>query len=435
MLRPRSLLVAALGVCALALPAASAAAHGGRAHSDPLRQFHRFAGGHGPRAGAAQALTLRGLANVWCGLESTAHGLVQAVTGAPDLRLVFAYPADVPDRFAQYSALMQGDAAALAGAMATASGGTKSLRWDLGSACGPQYADIATVRLPHPAAYYTVPDSAERMARFEQDLLAAVGPTVGRRDYVAYADGLPGPAAGSADLALDDRPGPGNHNNDGGRVAVLWGEGGSDFLGGVGDDERRAAVLHEVGHLLGGVQLSAPHSTGAGHCTDGWDIMCYADGGPHDTQTSACPGDPGHAAFDCNHDDYFSPSPAPSSYLATHWNAYDSVFLCPLTECAPPEAPPAAAFRTPRPAVAGRRTVFDASASQGAGGIVDYRWDLNGDGTYETDTGGLPRVGRKYLKARRVTVGLLVRDATGSAAVSTQTIRIGRPPKRARHHR
>jgi hypothetical protein len=433
----RSLLAALLGLCLLAVPAS---AHE-LAHSDPLTQFNRFAG-HSPRARVATASpALPGLAHTWCGVENTVHGLLQGVAARPDLRLVYAHPADVPNRFAAYSAMMQGDAAALAGAVATASNNTKSLRWDLGSACGPQYADIASVRLPQPASYYAVDDSNVRMARFEHDLLAVLGPSAGRRDYVAYADELPSQAAGSADLVIDDRHGAVNDNNAGGRVAVLWGQGAPDFLGGVGEDERRAAVLHEIGHLLGGVQLSAPHSTGAGHCTDGWDVMCYADGGPHDAQSTPCPGDQVHAAFDCNHDDYFDPSPAPTSYLGTHWNAYDSAFLCPIAECAPLQAPPAATFRPTRTAQTGRRVVFDASGSQGAGGIVDYRWDLNGDGSYETDTGGLPRVGRTYRQAHKVSVGLLVRDAAGSAAVGTQSIRVKRAPKHrkrarpARRHR
>jgi PKD domain len=430
MSRVRSLCLAVLGLCALAAPAA---AHGPVLHSDPLSHFKRFRG-HALRASAASGgLPLPGLATTWCGIENTVHGLLQSVTARPELRLVYARPADAPDNFGRYSALMQGDAAALASTVAAASNGTKSLRWELGSPCGPQYADIASVRLPQPASYYAVDDSNVRMARVEQDLIPQLGPSPTRRDYVVYADDLPSMAAGSADLVLDDNRGAQNQNNLGGRVAVIWGQGGDDFMDGAGDDERRAAVLHEIGHLLGAVQLSAPHSTGAGHCTDGWDIMCYADGGPHDAQSYPCPGDAAHAAFDCNHDDYFNPAPAPGTYLATHWNAYDSEFLCPLTECAPPQAPPAAAIRPTGSAKTGRRVVFDASGSQGSGGIVDYRWDLDGNGSYETDTGGLPRAGRVYRKAHTVKVGLLVRDAAGSSAVSSVAVKVTRPPKKKRH--
>jgi hypothetical protein len=207
-------------------------------------------------------------------------------------------------------------------------------------------------------------------------------------------------------------------------------------MGGIGDDERRAAVLHEIGHLLGAVQLTAPHSTGAGHCTDGWDVMCYADGGPNDQMTYPCPGDSGHAAFDCNHDDYFNPAPAAWSYLGTHWNAYDSVFLCSLSECAPPVAPPDAVFHpnTRKPFV-GKKVTFDASGSQGPGGIVDYTWDLNGDGKYETDTGTVPRVTHTYRSTRKIVVGLGVRDGVGNAGISTYTVAPKRKPVAHKAHK
>ena len=40
-----------------------------------------------------------------------------------------------------------------------------------------------------------------------------------------------------------------------------------------------------------------------------------------------------HEVYDCGLDDFFNPSPAPGSYLATHWNLYDSVFLCAAGTC------------------------------------------------------------------------------------------------------
>lgn len=84
------------------------------------------------------------------------------------------------------------------------------------------------------------------------------------------------------------------------------------------DYQSTRIMLHELGHTMGAVQDSAPHSTLAGHCTDGFDIMCYNDGGArgHLHSTDHCAGMP----FDCGHDDYFHTNPAPGSYLAEHWN-------------------------------------------------------------------------------------------------------------------
>jgi hypothetical protein len=62
---------------------------------------------------------------------------------------------------------------------------------------------------------------------------------------------------------------------------------------------------------------------------------------------TVCPARSGDIAeaYDCSGNDYFNPSPAPGSYLATHWNVYDSAFL----EPAPPAGAPAApvAYRPP----------------------------------------------------------------------------------------
>ncbi len=86
------------------------------------------------------------------------------------------------------------------------------------------------------------------------------------------------------------------------------------------------AEPHEIMHNLGGVQNSAPHSTGGYHCNDQHDYMCYSDGGPRATQTIACPS-ASPWSFDCNGDDYFSTAPPAGSYLATHWNTATSPYL------------------------------------------------------------------------------------------------------------
>jgi hypothetical protein len=94
--------------------------------------------------------------------------------------------------------------------------------------------------------------------------------------------------------------------------------------------------LHEITHTLGAVQDSAPHSSQAGHCYDEYDVECYDDGGSYFTSggslTTSC-SDSAHEVYDCSLDDYFNPSPAPGSYLATHWNLFDSVFLCSAGTC------------------------------------------------------------------------------------------------------
>jgi hypothetical protein len=84
---------------------------------------------------------------------------------------------------------------------------------------------------------------------------------------------------------------------------------------------------HELMHNLGGVQQSAPHATPANHCTDDADRMCYADGSvPASAILQICAASH-EALFDCNHDDYYSTAPPAGTYLATHWNSANSVFL------------------------------------------------------------------------------------------------------------
>jgi hypothetical protein len=90
---------------------------------------------------------------------------------------------------------------------------------------------------------------------------------------------------------------------------------------------------HEVGHNLGAVQDSSPHTSGAGHCYEAYDVMCYDDGGPWFQGgggiVALCPSamPDGQEIFDCNGDDYYATDPAVGSYLVDHWNLASSRWL------------------------------------------------------------------------------------------------------------
>lgn len=88
-------------------------------------------------------------------------------------------------------------------------------------------------------------------------------------------------------------------------------------------------------HLLGGIQLDAPPSSGGGHCVDQFDVMCYSDAPYYPAMQQLCPADQAER-LDCNHDDYYHTNPPAGSYLATHWNVANSEFLNQAAEAANP---------------------------------------------------------------------------------------------------
>lgn len=116
----------------------------------------------------------------------------------------------------------------------------------------------------------------------------------------------------------DDRPGADNPYNAGPHYAAL----------GTGCWSWQASA-HELLHTIGAVQRSAPNSTAFGHCWDDQDIMCYNDGGipnPPGGLVNVCPNAPENQ-IDCRNDDYFHTNPPAGSYLATHWNVANSLYL------------------------------------------------------------------------------------------------------------
>ncbi len=82
--------------------------------------------------------------------------------------------------------------------------------------------------------------------------------------------------------------------------------------------------------------------------------------------------------------------------------------------------PPVASIdATPNPATTGELVAFDGSGSLDFDGtITRYEWDLDGDGSFETDTGTESFVSTRYFSPGTLTVGLRVSD-TGEPSPNT----------------
>ncbi|MHA7958294.1 RICIN domain-containing protein [Streptomyces sp. L500] len=209
------------------------------------------------------------------------------------------------DRFAQYAASFKQWAAEtdlIYNASAQETGGERHVRYVTESDCT---ASVLNVELP-----------AGALQEFgaTNDALAAKGFNHRDRKYMLFADTQV--YCGIGTFNGDERPGQDNMSNFG----PSYGRTDSGCWGG-------STPAHELGHNLGAVNNSAPHTSRAGHCVDEWDIMCYSDAPNYPQMQILCPDRGGDQRLDCHHDDYFHTNPSPGSYLATHWNIANNRFL------------------------------------------------------------------------------------------------------------
>jgi hypothetical protein len=136
------------------------------------------------------------------------------------------------------------------------------------------------------------------------------GTTSTRRFMIFHDENSANGSAGVGGIWFDDSAGVGNANNLGARYAIEFDWSASHL-------PHWDVFLHEISHNMGAVSNGAPDASGALHCIDGLDIMCYDDGGTSGTYTTtACT----LQRFDCGGDTYFNPSPAPGTWLANQWN-------------------------------------------------------------------------------------------------------------------
>ncbi|HSW37497.1 MAG TPA: Ig-like domain-containing protein [Candidatus Saccharimonadales bacterium] len=239
------------------------------------------------------------------------------------VQAVYVHASDQPDRYDEFASSFQQYAATADNVFyesAMQTGYVRHLRYVTDANCNV-VVDRVTVA---PEAIAKTPENDSGSFYNTIDALTALGYNRPDRHYLLWVD--TNVYCGMGTIRGDDRPSSDNANN-GGQAAYsrvdsgCWGN---------------LTAAHEIMHNLGGVQLSAPHSTGGWHCKDEYDRMCYDDYSisaadliypcyPLDENGVPSQAEDNH--FDCNKDDYFNPKPLADNYLATHWNTANSSFL------------------------------------------------------------------------------------------------------------
>lgn len=236
------------------------------------------------------------------------------------VQAVYARPDGSADRYASVLPNLRRYAAGIDTAFDKAAQTTKGrrhVRFVTTPAC-----DLDVVRT-------VLPTSAFRSMTSLVDALQVKGFQQSSRAYLVWADASV--LCGIATMYVDDSPRLDNLNNGAmpsyARVdRPCWGK----------------AEVHELVHAFGGIQPSAPNSTGGYHCSDGADVMCYDDKSARSTQRSVCPASSAQV-LDCRHDDYFSTAAPRGSYLQTRWNVARSSFLTSVWDAPAPSASPSPA--------------------------------------------------------------------------------------------
>ncbi|MEV4416859.1 hypothetical protein [Catellatospora sp. NPDC049609] len=189
---------------------------------------------------------------------------------------------------------------------ARATGGERHVRYvteNVGGQCRPVVRDVQ------------IPDAALNANDWAPLLNAvkAAGYTRTDRKYLQFVDARV--YCGIGGFAGDTRKSDANRSNSGPEYARA--DSGCWTAG---------VAAHELGHTLGAVNNNAPNASGAAHCVDEYDVMCYKDG-PNVVLRYSCPNQALDNRLDCNHDDYYHTDPPAGSYLAQYYNVADNLFL------------------------------------------------------------------------------------------------------------
>ena len=109
-------------------------------------------------------------------------------------------------------------------------------------------------------------------------------------------------------------------------------------------------------------------------------------------------------------------------------SAFGGALLVPATPLAAEEPAPSALLEaSANPVLAGSPVRLDSSRSSGT--IVGHQWDLDGDGSFETDTGSLPVTEATPADPGTLTVHLRVVDEAGKTGEASLDLTVQAPPQ------
>lgn len=292
----------------------------------------------GPRTTAASGTVPTGTSHVpglTTHVASDCSGTETGNTGNR-VQVIYAHEQGRADRYATVLSSIKNVTADIDDAFAMSSPATdtsRRVRWAQDAYCSPKVIDLTL-----PAGSL----GADPNPTFTAIRNAGYDAVNGK--YLVFADYSTmlynGNASGIAEFYQDDSATDNYNDGRGSLIARV-------------DSWTLRTAGHELMHMLGAVENTAPHHTDNGHCTDGTEMMCYSDGSPQVYQSTVC-GSGNWAYYDCNHDDYYNTNPATGSYLATHWNTARSSFLAVAAATTPPPTttnptPPPTTNPTPTP--------------------------------------------------------------------------------------
>ncbi|MGN6613055.1 MAG: hypothetical protein ACTHLJ_14885 [Angustibacter sp.] len=360
------------------------------------------------------------------------------------VQVLYAYEDGQTNRLASIRTALQSYVADVDDTFALSSpNGNRRVRWVTSSSCVP---DIRAVKLPVGSFANEVTYGLDEIATAAEQ----AGIQTANRKLLTFADAYD--ICGIGEIYPDDSAAATNTNN----TAVPMVARVDAGCWSMADGSVHSTPAHELMHMLGGVQESAPHATTYNHCTDESDVMCYEDGGLDHAglpavMTDVCLAGADERLFDCGRDDYYNAgTPATGSYLATHWNTARSSFLNVMTtSISGPTSlrPGLAATYTATPALPGS-VRWSATASGCLPATLttpsirvqcptSYHGTLGLTATFTTSSG-------QQLVAKRsvsltgpsapLTVALSATSKvyTGSAATLSTSVKYGSTPVRAR---